>query len=205
MAYPVDFDVEPPDEFDKAQLLLRVLIIIVAYWIFHAVLGFAYFVLPVVAAILVSQKGAVAYLDEAETGPTRWLRVIMGLFSYIALATDNASLDNPDHVELDIQPTGSPTVGSALLRLITGIPHAIVLSILGIVFAIAWLFAAISILVNGEYPEWASSFIRGYLRWWARFLAYMASLVDEYPPFSFEGGDMVAALPPAAGETPPEA
>ena len=204
MAYPVEFDIEPPDEFDKAQILLRVLIVIVVSWLFEAVLNLAYFALPVVAAIMISQRGPDEYLAGAESGPTRWLRFIMGIFSYIALATDDASLNDPDRVELDIQPTGSPTVGSALLRLITGIPHVIVLALLGIPFAVAWLIAALSILINGEYPEWASSFIRGYLRWWARFLAYMASLVDEYPPFSFED-DGLPALPPSAGETPPDA
>ncbi len=202
MAYPVDFDVEPPDEFDKAQLLLRVLIIIVVSCIFNAILNQAYFVLPVAAAVLISQRGAAEYLAEAESGPTRWLRYIMGAFSYIALATDDASFDDPDRVGLEIRPTGSPTVGSALLRLITGIPHAIVLALLGIVFFFVWIIAALSILINEEYPDWASSFIRGYLRWWARFLAYMASLVDEYPPFSFENGG-APALPPSAGETPP--
>jgi hypothetical protein len=60
-----------------------------------------------------------------------------------------------------------------------------------------WIIAAISILLNGTYPDWGLGFIRGYLRWNARLLAYMASLVDEYPPFSFENGGAVAPTPPA--------
>lgn len=207
MAYPVTFDVQPPKEFDKAQVVLRVLIVFVVAFlqIANIIFGGAYLLLPVIAAILVSQKGAEQYLAEAEAGPTKWLRYIMGFYSYMALATDKVPTQKPEEVvSLSVQPSGSPTVGSALLRIILGIPHAIVLGLLGIVFAVIWLIAAISILINGTYPEWASSFVRGYLRWYARFLAYMASLVDEYPPFSFENGEVPAPAPEAPPAEPSE-
>jgi hypothetical protein len=199
MAYPVTFDVDRPEEpFDKAQIVLRVLLMIVISVIAGSISGLAYWGLPVVAAILISQRGAERYLADAETGPIRWLRYIMGLFSYIALASDQLPLDRPDDVNLQVRPTGTPTVGSALLRIILAIPHAIVLAILGIAFAVVWLIAVISILIYGTYPGWAFDFIRGYLRWNARVLAYMASLVDEYPPFSFSD-DSPPALPAAQG------
>ncbi len=197
MAYPATFDVQPPKEFDKAQIVLRILLLIFLGWLLDSILGAAYLLLPIIAAILISQKGAEQYHAEAETGPTKWLRYILGFYSYMALATDKLPTQAPEEVvDLNVQPTGSPTVGSALLRIILGIPHAIVLGLLGIIFAIVWLIAAISILINGSYPEWASDFIRGYLRWTARLMAYMASLVEEYPPFSFDTGDE-AALPEA--------
>ena len=87
-------------------------------------------------------------------------------------------------------------------------------------FVVVWVIAAISILVNGAYPEWASTYIRGYLRWTARFFAYMASLVDEYPPFSLGNGEAAApsggppqvesaseppATEPSGGAPPPPA
>ena len=211
MAYPATFDVQPPQEFDKAQVALRVLIVIVLsiLQVGNLVFGGAYLVLPVAAAILISQKGAEQYLAEAEAGPTRWLRYIMGFYSYMALATDKVPTQAPEEVvDLKVRTTGIPTVGSALLRIILAIPHGIVLSIVGIAFAVVWLIAAVSILLNETYPEWASTFIQGYLRWTARVMAYMASLVDEYPPFSFEnGGAALAMLPPspAAAEEPDEA
>ena len=209
MAYPATFDIQQPKEFDKAQVVLRVLIVVVLSFlqIGNIIFGGAYLLLPVIAAFLISQKGAERYLAEAETGPTKWLRYIIGFYSYMALATDRIPTGKPEEiVNLSVQPTGSPTVGSALLRIILGIPHAIVLALLGIILAIVWLVAAVSILFSGTYPEWASSFIRGYLRWTARFMAYMASLVDEYPPFSFDSGEAAAAPPvqPAASEPPAE-
>ena len=195
MAYPVTFDVDRPTaQFDKAQIVLRILLMIIISIIAGSISGLAYWGLPVVAAILISQRGAERYLAEAETGPTRWLRYLMGLFSYIALASDQLPFDRPDDVKLHVQPTGTPTVGSALLRIILAIPHALALAILGVVFIVIWIIAVISILVSGNYPDWAFDFIRGYLRWNARVLAYMASLVDEYPPFSFSD-DAAPALP----------
>ncbi len=201
MAYPATFDIQPPKEFDKAQVVLRVAIVFVLAFlqVGNIIFGGSYLVLPVVAAVLISQKGAERYLAEAQSGPTKWLRYIMMFYSYMALATDKLATQDPEQiVNLQVQPTGSPTVGSALLRIILGIPHAIVLGIVGIAFVIVWLIAAISILVNGTYPDWAANFIRGYLRWTARLMAYMASLVDEYPPFSFGDGEPApAASPPA--------
>jgi hypothetical protein len=204
MAYPVTFDVQPPKEFDKAQVALRIVIVAVLaiLQIGGIVFGGAYLILPVVAAILISQKGAEQYLAEAEAGPTKWLRYILGFYSYMALATDKVPTQAPEEVvDLNVQTTGSPTVGSALLRIILAIPHAFVLGLLGIAFGVVWIIAAISILLNGTYPDWASSFIRGYMRWTARVMAYMASLADEYPPFSFENGGAPAL--PQPGETPP--
>jgi hypothetical protein len=120
----------------------------------------------------------------------------------MALATDRLQTQNPQEVvQLEVRTTGQPTVGQALLRILLGIPHVIVLAIVGIAFFFVWLIAAVSILLNGVNPEWAESFIRGYLRWVARLLAYLASLVDEYPPFSFSNGEAPVAAPPP--EVPP--
>jgi hypothetical protein len=198
MAYPATFDVQPPTEFDKGQVVLRIVIVLVLafFGISGIVFGGAYLILPVVAAVIIAQRGAEKYLADAESGPVRWLRYIMMFYSYMALATDKLTGGDPETVvSLNVQPNGTPSVGSALLRIILGIPHAIVLGILSIVFAIVWIVAAVSILLNGTYPDWAFGFIRGYLRWNARLLAYMASLVDEYPPFSFENGGSVAPTP----------
>jgi hypothetical protein len=205
MAYAATFDVTPPQTFDKAQVVLRILIIIViaVLQVGNIIFGGMYLILPVVAAVMIAQKGAEKYHEEAEGGPVRWLRYLIGFYSYMALASDKMPFEHPEDVNLKVQPTGTPTVGSALLRIILAIPHAIVLFFVGIAFAVVWLIAAISILIGGTYPEWAQSFIRGYLRWNARLFAYLASLVDEYPPFSFQNGEAAPApsAPPAAPPT----
>lgn len=198
MAYPATFDIQMPTEFDKAQVVLRVVIVLVlaVLQVGSVVFGGAYLLLPVVAAVMIAQKGGAMYLEEAHSGPVKWLRYVMMFYAYMALATDKLQTEDPEEiVQLNVTPTGSPSVGKALLRIILAIPHAIVLGFVGIAFLVIWIISAVSILMNGTYPVWAADFIRGYLRWNARVFAYMASLVDEYPPFSF---DSDSASPAAA-------
>ena len=64
---PVDFDVERPPSFQRAHVFLRVALLIVIGWIAHPI-GLLWLGLPVVAAILVAQKGGQRYLDETR----RW-------------------------------------------------------------------------------------------------------------------------------------
>ncbi len=201
MAYPATFDVQrPTQQFDRGQTALRVLLIIVLYWLLNSVVGIAWWALPVFGAILISQKGAQRYLDEAEKGPVTWIRLIMGFHSYVALLSDKLPLESPAEVNFHVTPNGSPSIGQALLRIILTIPHFFVLGILSFIGAFVWLGTVISILMNGTYPEWGYNYLRGYFRWTARVLAYLASLVQEYPPFSFSNGESASApaMPPPA-------
>jgi Domain of unknown function (DUF4389) len=50
------------------------------------------------------------------------------------------------------------------------------------------LIAAISILLSERYPEPLWNFHAGVVRWEARLLAHLASLVEPYPPFAFDTG-----------------
>jgi len=192
VAYPVTFNIEQPEKFNRAQVVLRLLIVILLAFLANAlgwIYGLIYLALPVLAAIFISQKGARTYLDESRNGMQRWLRFIIGFYAYLHLLTDRIPEDKPtDPVHYAITPTGSPSVGQALLRIILGIPHVIVLFFLGIVAFVLMVVAAIMILVQESYPAGIYGFLRGYVRWQARLLAYMASLVDEYPPFAFDTG-----------------
>ena len=180
---------------------MRALLILVLYWLLNGVIGIAWWALPVFGAILISQKGPQKYLEEAEKGPVTWIRLILGFYTYASLLSDKLPLENPaELVDFKVQPNGTPSVGQALLRIILAIPHWIVLAILGFIGAFVWLGTVITILMNGTYPDWGFNYLRGYLRWNARLLAYMASLVDEYPPFSFSDGDS----PTAPAVSPPE-
>ena len=205
MAYPATFDVQRPTQsFDRGQTALRVLLIIVLYWLLNSVVDIAWWALPVFAAILISQKGGQRYLEEADKGPVTWIRLIMGFHNYSALLSDKLPLENPaELVDFKVQPTGTPSVGQALLRIILAIPHFIVLGILGFIGAVVWFFMVITVLMNGTYPEWAYNYFRGYFKWTARVLAYLASLVDEYPPFSFSDNGAAAPAPARPAAPPP--
>jgi hypothetical protein len=187
--YPVDVDVIPPKKFERMQLLLRVAFAIaIGYiglsmgWLWCAL----YLALPVIAAIGVSQKGSDGYLAEYGPNLSRVLEWVIALFAYMLLVVDRFPTGTPrEELRIAIHPAGRPSVGGALARLLTSIPVALVLWLLGLLSALLWLVAAICVLFSESYPAAIHRFQLGYLRCQARLLAYHASLVDVYPQLSF--------------------
>jgi hypothetical protein len=124
---------------------------------------------------------------------TRWLSYVIAFYAYLALLTDKLPGDASNDVRFEVAPSGTPSVGNALLRLILAIPSAIVLALLWIVGLVLALIAAILILVQESYPSAIYDFLRGLMRWEARLLAYLASLVEAYPPFALDTGESTDA------------
>jgi hypothetical protein len=191
--YPVTFEVSRPERFERLQVLIR----IVAYFLLSLVMSLAYWGLPIVAAIWSSQKGSQRFLEEDGPKITSWLRWITALTAYTYMLTDRFPSEDDPSVRYEVQPAGSPNVGSALLRLIFSIPSLIVLGVLLWVSSIIWLISAVMVLIQESYPEGLYDFQCGVVRWQARLLAYHASLVGEYPPFAFDTGPQLAAEPGA--------
>ncbi|HXZ83376.1 MAG TPA: DUF4389 domain-containing protein [Acidimicrobiales bacterium] len=188
--YPVTFDLERPEKMDRAHVFLRILLLVVLSWVAGSATGggLVYLGLPVVAAILISQGGGERYLTEDGERMTKVLSFLVGLYAYFALLTDQLPGFERGAIRFDVVRSGSPTVSSALWRIAKAIPSAIVLALIGFVSWIVWLVAAIFILASERYPAGLWNFQRGVVRWEARLLAYLASLVDPYPPFSFDTG-----------------
>ena len=188
--YPVTFDVVRPERFERTQVFLRILLLIIISivtgtvgWIF----GLVYLILPVLAAILVSNRGRGRFIEEEGARVSGWLRWLVAFYAYLLILTDRFPTEKPEEiVRFEVRAGGSPTVGSALLRLVYSIPNALVFLLLGIVSVAVWLIAAVFVLVRESYPEGLYNFQRGVLRWEARLLSYHASLVDEYPPFALD-------------------
>jgi Domain of unknown function (DUF4389) len=86
-------------------------------------------------------------------------------------------------------------VGSALLRVLYAIPSLIVLAILVFFGAIVWVIAVVFVLVKGRYPDGLWRFLHGIVRWEACLFAYLASLVESYPPFTLETDSATPATP----------
>jgi hypothetical protein len=189
---PVGFEVDRPPAFKREHVFLRVALLIVFGWLGHP-WGLLWLGLPVVAAILVSQKGGQRYLDENGPGVTRVLNWILDLAAYLALLTDELPGGGRHAVRFQVERSGSPTVGSVLLRILWAIPSLIVLAILSFVGAIVWLLAAVRVLVDEHYSEGIWRFLAGLVRWEAHLLAYLASLVDDYPPFTLASGSVSPA------------
>ena len=190
----VSFEVERPAAFQRAHVFLRIALLIVLGWLGHP-WGLLWLGLPVAAAILVAQKGGQGYLGE--DGPTL-VRVgnwILDVVAYLALLTDELPGRGEHPVRFAVERSGSPTVGSALLRIVLAIPSLVVLAVLAFVGSIIWVIAAVLVLVTENYPEGLWRFLLGLVRWEAWLLAYLASLVDQYPPFTLETDPSSPAAP----------
>ena len=186
--YPVQLEVSAPAQFDRIQLLIRLALSAFFGWLgitMGWVTSALFFALPVFAAIMLSTRGPDYYLHTTTSKVWPVARWLLAFFAYMLLLTDRMPVDDRDDVRVELRPTGHPTVGSALLRLLMSIPSAFVLCFVGIAACILWLVAALSILFTRTVPPSILAFQTGYLRWHARLLAYHASFVDDYPPFSF--------------------
>jgi hypothetical protein len=98
-------------------------------------------------------------------------------------------------LELEATPHRTGARSAPIWRVLTGIPSALVLGILAWIGTFVWLWAALSILISERVSTGAFNYLVGLQRWSLRLLAYQASLVDEYPPFSLS--DAAPALPVA--------
>ena len=201
-AYPVFFSVSRPDMLERGALLWRVAILVmlsiagVTLGVFSAL---AYLVLPVVAAMGLAKKGPDRFLAEDAPRLARALRWIVSAYAYFMLLTDRLPSED-DSVRLEIEPSSAwpepdrrPSTVTALMRLFFSLPTAVFLALLGVISWVVWLVAAVMIFVTEDYPQPLYSFQCGVLRWQARFLGYHASLVEAYPPFSFDPGPFPVA------------
>jgi hypothetical protein len=157
---------------------------------FGSVFVFSFVALPAFAAIrlTVTARDRRAYLTEDGPLIVKGLRWFAVLSAWASLLTDRLPEKTPQEVlavTIDTDATATPTASSAVWRILKGIPSALVLCFLGWIGVFVWLWAALTVLVNERIGQGAFDYLVGVQRWSIRLLAYQASLVDEYPPFSF--------------------
>ena len=180
MGHPVTVELERPTAFDRTHVFARIAALVVLGWIVQP-FGLLWFGLPIAAAILISRKSGERYLSEDGPMVARALNYVVDLVAYIALLTDRYPSWDQHVVRFEVQPSGSPTARSALMRVVYAIPHVIVLAILTWVATIVWLCAMVLVFFTGTYPESWWRFIHRIVVRDACVVAYLASLVDRYP------------------------
>jgi hypothetical protein len=188
-AYPVRVAVRSPPRFDRVQLLLRLALAFALTWVGITagwLTGALYVLLPVVAAVAISSIGGARFTGELAPRLWRVLRWLVQLSAYMLMLVDEFPTGDDDGVQVGLRVTGDPTVGSALGRLVTSLPSGLVLCVLWIPSSVVWLVTAVMVLVGARPPGSLLAFQRGVVRWQARLVAYHASLVDVFPPFSFD-------------------
>lgn len=181
----VEVILEPPGRFSRSQLVLRVAIV-VALSILGAPVawgfGALYLLLPLIAAAVISSRGAAGYLAmEADRvlGVIRWWLAFTG---YLCFLGDRVPLELRDYsVRLEVRPATHATLGGALMRLLTSIPVALVLCVLWWLAGFVLLFAALAVLFSESVPSFCTRFVSFVVTLEARLLVYQACLSDQHP------------------------
>jgi hypothetical protein len=75
---------------------------------------------------------------------------------------------------------------TVLPRLLMAIPHLVVLEFLAIAAAVIGFIGWWGALFTGRLPEFAATYLTGYVRWTTRVTGYVMLLTDVYPPFSLD-------------------
>jgi hypothetical protein len=199
--YPVHYSVEPPPKFSRLQLLGRLVAFCALGMLglsFGALFAFLFLILPAYAASRLASRDTDPATYAAEEGPrvVKLLRWFAALSAWTGLVAEHLPKSAPEEtIRLDVAGPANVSPTAALFRVFTGIPSAIVLAILCWFGVFVWMWAAITILIGERVGPHAFRYLVGLQRWSIRLLVYQASLVDEYPPFSFS--DAPTALPTA--------
>jgi hypothetical protein len=189
MHYPVHFEAIAPGRFTRLQLGLRILagLALGALGIsVGSLFCVCYLALPVVAAVRIVAHGSSSEYARGD-GP----RILLGLrwmaaaTTWLGLGVERLPSTSPDEtIRLSIDGTPSQSAGAAALRILWGLPSALLLGLLSLFGALVWLWAAFTILVGERVASSAWAYLVGLQRYGYRLLAYQAALVDDYPPLA---------------------
>lgn len=143
-----------------------------------------FFILPVALSIVFRQ----AYPSYLLAFNEAFMSLSTRVDAYILVLTDEyPSIEENEVVSITF-PEVDPKALNRYLPLVKWF-LAIPLYIVGVVYAIyaffLTIFAWISVVLTGNYPEWCAEAVVGTIAYWNRVLGYALLLVtDEYPRFS---------------------
>jgi hypothetical protein len=203
--YPATYEVEYPERLDRLSTAFRI-ILYIPVWIFLVLFGgvatnFDFeasrgeiallgliggggIVLPIWAAIIVRQY-IPHWLFDFQIALMRFQARANG---YLALLTDRfPTFEGEYPINFDVRyPEELNRWKVAIWKIITSIPHFIILIFLFFASLVVVFIAWFAILFTGRYPRGLHDFVGGVFRWSLRVQAYVISLTDEYPPFDLK-------------------
>jgi hypothetical protein len=183
--YPVQFDVEYPEEGrNRLTTLFRLILMIPALVVITlAIYGVGFLTLATALMILFRKKYPRQWFDFQ----LAIARLSARLNAYTCLLRDEyPSTDEQQAVTLDIAYPDSEQLNRImpLIKWLLAIPHYMVLFVLGIIAMIVTIIAWFAILIVGRFPRGIFNFSVGVSRWSVRVSAYAYMLTtDRYPPF----------------------
>ena len=207
--YPVQLEIDPAASQNRLTVFFRP-ILTIPHWFVLIFLGIAAFFVWLFASLSIvitarypegllrfsigvarwaTRVAAYGGSPSEQSWATTTFYIVTGGFltdEYPPFTLDEAP-DYPIRLHVQERVEGrNRLTGFFPVRIILTLPHAIVLTILGIFVTVATVVAWLGGTVLGELPGSLHNFIAGYTRWSARVGAYGGLLVDEYPPFSFQ-------------------
>ncbi len=201
-SYPVRFEVEYPEQLDRLSSAFRI-VLFIPVAVFLALVGgqaFSYsdigdatsislaggggIVLAIWAAVIVRQY-IPHWLFDFQVA---LMRFQVRAYGYLALLTDRfPAFEGEYPINFDVRyPDELNRWKVAIWKIITSIPHFIILLFLYLAVFFVVIIAWFAILFTGRYPQGLHTFVAGVFRWSLRVQAYVVSLTDEYPPFSLD-------------------
>jgi hypothetical protein len=192
--HPIQLSVRSPLRTARLHVLTRLALLLAVGMLGCSAFYWAlYFALPAVAALLILQKGPERYLGEDAPRVVRALRWLAAAYAFLWMLTDVLPTAEASPVDLQVEPRGSPTPASALLRLLTSLPALVLVAVLSAAGGLLWLVGAAFVLMFERMPGAIADFLVLTLRLQFRLVAYHLSLVDRYP--SLEGSDAAPVAP----------
>lgn len=201
-SYPVTFEADYPERLDRLSTAFRILLF-VPVAIFLALVGggaLSYsdldeattsslgggggILLAIWAAVIVRQH-VPHWLFDFQVALMRFQARAYG---YLALLTDRFPAFEGDYpISFDVRyPDKLNRWKVAIWKIVTSIPHIIILIFLYVAVFVVVVIAWFAVLFTGRYPQGLHTFVVGVFRWSLRVQVYILSLTDEYPPFSLE-------------------
>ncbi len=192
--YPVVFTAAYPERLVRWKTLLRIFLVIPVLVFWEVVSGAAAGVV-VGSWLAILVRGRIPrWLFDFQVALYRWQSRALGYL--LLLAEAYPAFEGDWAINYDVRyPERLARWKLLFWKIITAIPHFIILSILMLTVAIVTIIVWLFILFTGRYPRGLYDYVVGVLRWGARVEAYVLSLTDEYPPFNLS-----AEAGPAGGD-----
>lgn len=185
---------------------------VVGIFLIKALLAVPHLIIVNILGYLAAAAAYIGYFIVAFTGNLPmglqdfmawWLRWWTRAYGWVAGVDDvypPFETDPPGYgIDAKVPRNGSPNRGWGIagiffIKFIAIIPHAIVVTVLGILAVFAAWFGYLAVAFTGKLPTGIQDFVAGTMQWCVRVAAWVAGLTDEYPPFELKAESTPAAV-----------